>query len=48
MARGGGFSICMTALSTRDWALRYASLGWRVFPVMAGGKRPLYSGWHVT
>ena len=45
MARGGGFSIRMTALSTRDWALRYASLGWRVFPVMAGGKRPLYSGW---
>jgi hypothetical protein len=32
-------------VNTRDWALAYADLGWRVFPVIAGGKRPLYRGW---
>jgi hypothetical protein len=32
-------------MSTRDWALAYASLGWRVFPVVPRGKRPLYAGW---
>jgi hypothetical protein len=31
--------------STREWALVYASLGWRVFPVVSGGKRPIYGGW---
>lgn len=45
VARGGGISIGMTAMDAREWALRYASLGWRVFPVIAGGKRPLYAGW---
>ena len=28
-----------------SWALAYARLGWRVFPVVPGGKRPLYKGW---
>ena len=23
----------------------YAPAGWRVFPVVAGGKKPLYKGW---
>jgi hypothetical protein len=32
-------------MSSRDWALAYASLGWRVFPVAPRGKRPLYAGW---
>jgi hypothetical protein len=32
-------------MSTRDWALAYAQLGWRVFPVVPRGKRPLYAGW---
>jgi hypothetical protein len=35
----------VTIPTTRDWALKYASLGWRVFPVVVGGKRPLYRGW---
>jgi hypothetical protein len=30
---------------TTDWALAYANLGWRVFPLWAGEKRPLYDGW---
>lgn len=32
-------------MTTRDWALLYGRLGWRVFPVVPGGKRPLYRGW---
>jgi hypothetical protein len=32
-------------VTTRAWALLYASLGWRTFPVVAGEKRPLYRGW---
>jgi hypothetical protein len=31
--------------TTRDWALLYASFGWRVFPVVPSGKRPIYKGW---
>jgi hypothetical protein len=27
------------------WALRYGQLGWRVFRVVPGGKKPLYAGW---
>jgi hypothetical protein len=27
------------------WARSYAELGWRVFPVEHGGKKPLYRGW---
>lgn len=32
-------------MNTLGWALAYASLGWRVFPVVPGGKRPVYAGW---
>ncbi len=32
-------------LNTREWALIYAELGWRVLPVHAGQKRPIYTGW---
>lgn len=35
----------MSERTTRSWALTYAELGWRVFAVVPGGKRPLYSGW---
>ncbi|MBF6604227.1 MAG: bifunctional DNA primase/polymerase [Chloroflexi bacterium] len=31
--------------TAREWALVYGRLGWRVFPVVPGGKRPLYRGW---
>ena len=31
--------------SALDWALAYATLGWRVFPVVLGEKRPMYPGW---
>lgn len=27
------------------WALAYAAMGWRVYPVERRGKRPLFSGW---
>jgi hypothetical protein len=30
---------------TATWAERYASVGWRVFPIVPGQKRPVYSGW---
>lgn len=32
-------------LTTVDWALGYARLSWRVFPVWPGEKRPIYKGW---
>lgn len=35
----------MSPRTAREWALAYASLGWRVFPVVPGGKRPSYTGW---
>jgi Bifunctional DNA primase/polymerase, N-terminal len=28
-----------------SWALKYAAMGWRVYPVEPGGKRPLFTGW---
>jgi Bifunctional DNA primase/polymerase, N-terminal len=31
--------------TAREWALRYAAFGWRVYPVRRGGKHPLYDGW---
>jgi hypothetical protein len=35
----------VSAAETRRWAYLYADLGWRVFPVARGGKRPSYTGW---
>lgn len=32
-------------VTTRAWAMAYARLGWRVFPVVPGEKRPMYRGW---
>jgi len=32
-------------VNAQSSALLYGSLGWRVFPVVPGGKRPLYRGW---
>ena len=32
-------------MTSRDWALLYGGLGWRVFPVVPSGKRPRYRGW---
>ena len=42
MAEEGGR---LSESSAREWALAYAQLGWRVFPVVPGGKRPMYAGW---
>lgn len=28
-----------------SWACAYARLGWRVYPVERGGKRPMFGGW---
>lgn len=33
------------ACRTAAWALAYAALGWRVYPVQRRGKRPLFGGW---
>ncbi len=30
---------------TKDWALAYAAIGWRVFPLWPGEKRPIYEKW---
>jgi hypothetical protein len=35
----------MTASTSQEWALAYASSGWRVFPVVRGGKKPCFTGW---
>jgi hypothetical protein len=32
-------------VSALEWAIAYASLGWRIFPVVRRGKRPLLPGW---
>jgi hypothetical protein len=37
----------VSATETRRWAHVYADLGWRVFPVVRGEKRPMYTGWQV-
>ena len=34
-----------TASSTAAWATSYGAVGWRCFPLVPGGKRPLYRGW---
>jgi hypothetical protein len=36
----------MTHVTTASWARTvYAPAGWRVFPLVPGGKKPLYTGW---
>jgi len=35
----------MTMRTFHSAALGYASLGWRVYPIEPGGKRPLYKAW---
>ena len=30
---------------TKEWALAYAAVGWRVFPLWPGEKRPIYDKW---
>lgn len=37
----------MSAAETGCWARTYAELGWRVFPVTPGGKKPVYKGWQA-
>ena len=34
-----------TASSTAAWATSYGAVGWHCFPLVPGGKRPLYRGW---
>ncbi len=31
-----------------EWALRYAALGWRVYPVERGRKKALFTGWQTS
>lgn len=31
--------------TTEEWALAYAEIGWRVFPLWPGEKRPIYANW---
>lgn len=35
----------MTASATADWALSYAAVGWRCFPLIPGEKVPWFKGW---
>ena len=37
----------MSRSEAQQWALTYADLGWRVFPVVVGGKKPMYTGWQA-
>ncbi len=37
----------MSTPDAQRWALTYAGLGWRVLPVVAGDKRPMYRGWQA-
>ncbi len=32
-------------VTARDWALRYAKAGWRVYPVDPGAKKACFTGW---
>ncbi len=34
-----------TVSPTVAWAQSYGAVGWRCFPVVPGGKRPMYAGW---
>jgi hypothetical protein len=38
-------SYASTPSRVATWARTYARLGWRVYPVERGGKRPMYAGW---
>ncbi len=42
---GPAVSCSSTPSRVASWARAYARLGWRVYPVERGGKRPVYGGW---
>ena len=35
-------------MSYPEWALRYATAGWRVYPVERGTKKALFTGWQTS
>ncbi len=42
---GPAVGCSSTPSRVATWARAYARLGWRVYPVERGGKRPVYGGW---
>ena len=38
----------MAASSLSAWATAYADVSWRPFPLVPGGKRPLFPGWQTV
>jgi hypothetical protein len=47
IASPGRPSTAAGGCRTAAWALAYAAIGWRVYPVERGRKRPVFSGWLI-
>jgi hypothetical protein len=35
-------------MNAREWALRYAAAGWRVYPIEPGTKKACFTGWQTS
>jgi hypothetical protein len=35
-------------MTAQEWALRYAAVGWRVYPVEPGAKKACFTGWQTS